>query len=195
MHNLFDLPFVSEQSFSPQRDNSGLYETLDHMSAEREVFEFLHGLARIVKPKLVLETGTWFGYSTLYLAHALKENGIGRLITIEQNIGHIEKARELWSKHGLSDTIESVCADSTQYLPPDPVDLCYLDCEHHIRIPIFKRLVKLGKIANNGLVVLHDTNHNPLDKQILELPFDRLTFNSPRGLTVFQIREDNCGQN
>lgn len=43
----------------------------------------LYGLVRVLRPKLVLETGTFEGYSTTELARALSANGGGRLETVD----------------------------------------------------------------------------------------------------------------
>jgi len=44
-----------------------------------EVAAFLHSFVRLVKPMIIVECGCGCGYSTLYIAQALKDNGYGKL--------------------------------------------------------------------------------------------------------------------
>src|SRR5690349_23866547 len=55
----------------------------DSMTAEVEVLEFLRCLVRTLKPQLVVETGTFMGISTLWIAEGLKANGFGKVLTCE----------------------------------------------------------------------------------------------------------------
>lgn len=54
--------------------------------AELEVCDLLYGLIRIVKPKLVVETGTFVADSAERIAQALVANGFGHLHTCDVNI-------------------------------------------------------------------------------------------------------------
>lgn len=45
--------------------------------------QLLYNLVRAVRPATVVEFGTSFGISTLYLAAAVRDNGTGRVITTE----------------------------------------------------------------------------------------------------------------
>ena len=46
----------------------------DHMGSEYEMGDFLYGLVRMAKPKLVVETGCYFGDTTAKIALALFHN-------------------------------------------------------------------------------------------------------------------------
>lgn len=59
------------------------YSSRDHMGSEYEMGDFLYGLVRMVKPELVVETGCYFGDSSLKIAQALLHNGTGELITCD----------------------------------------------------------------------------------------------------------------
>jgi len=43
----------------------------------------LYGLVRSLKPQLILETGTFEGYSTAEIARALQKNGTGHLVSVD----------------------------------------------------------------------------------------------------------------
>ena len=55
----------------------------DSMTAEFEVLEFLKTLVTTTKPELIVETGSFMGVSTLWLAQGLKENGFGKIVSCE----------------------------------------------------------------------------------------------------------------
>jgi len=51
--------------------------------SEVEMGELLYGLIRMLKPDLVVETGTYKGGATRYMARACKENDSGHVVTCE----------------------------------------------------------------------------------------------------------------
>ena len=51
----------------------------------------LHGLIRNIRPRLVIETGTFAGMSTMWIAAALQENGDGGEVHTFDDMGPIEK--------------------------------------------------------------------------------------------------------
>src|SRR5262245_38063786 len=53
------------------------------MAVELEVGELLNSIVRTIKPKIVVETGTHKGFSSLMIAQALKDNEGGHLYTID----------------------------------------------------------------------------------------------------------------
>lgn len=66
--------------------------------------KLLYLLARAQAAHLVLELGTLGGYSTVWLARALPEDG--RLITIEVDAHHAETARGNLEQAGVADRVE-----------------------------------------------------------------------------------------
>jgi predicted O-methyltransferase YrrM len=50
-----------------------------------EAGTLLYALARAIRPETVIEFGTSFGISTIYLAAAVADNGTGRVVTTELN--------------------------------------------------------------------------------------------------------------
>lgn len=59
------------------------WECPDETASENELGDLLYGLVRMLKPKLVVETGTYKGHATISLAHACFTNGFGRVITCD----------------------------------------------------------------------------------------------------------------
>jgi predicted O-methyltransferase YrrM len=82
------------------------WRMFDVQTAELEVLEFLKGLVTTVRPKLVVETGTFMGISTLWIAEGLKENGFGRVITCESDAVVYVRAKERIEASGLAGWID-----------------------------------------------------------------------------------------
>src|SRR3954451_9820606 len=64
---------------------------------------FLYTLAHATETGTVVEFGTSFGISTIYLAAAVRDRGEGRVITTELHSGKAQKARENLRAAGLLD--------------------------------------------------------------------------------------------
>lgn len=55
----------------------------ENWATETEVFDFLYGIVRMTKPERVLEIGTFEGDTAIAIGKALRENGVGNLITLD----------------------------------------------------------------------------------------------------------------
>jgi predicted O-methyltransferase YrrM len=66
---------------------------LDPVSAELEMAEFLHGFVRMLKPEIIVETGTYHGHTANFLGASVQMNGCGHVWTcdIERAIGHLQR--------------------------------------------------------------------------------------------------------
>ena len=71
-----------------------------------ETGRVLHLLVRVFEPKVLLEIGTSVGYSAIYLASALQENGHGKLWTIESHKKRFELAKLNIKKTGLKNIVQ-----------------------------------------------------------------------------------------
>lgn len=100
------------------------------LAVSRETGTLLYMLARNGRAKTIVEFGTSFGISTLYLAAALRDNGGGRLITSEFEPSKVERARANLAAGGLLDLVELRVGDALETLRvdlPDAIDLVLLD--------------------------------------------------------------------
>src|SRR5262245_3303601 len=91
---------------TPECPKPERWRMYDSMTAEVEVLEFLRTLVTTVKPELIVETGTFMGISTLWLAEGLQQNGFGKVITCEYDPVVFQKAKERIEKSGLADWID-----------------------------------------------------------------------------------------
>ena len=74
------------------------------LAITKETGELLNLLLHLKNAKNMLEIGTSVGYSAIWCAEAIAENK-GKIITIEQNQGKIDRAEKNFEKAGLSDFI------------------------------------------------------------------------------------------
>ena len=93
--------------------------------------KLLYLLARMAAARKILEIGTLGGYSTIWMARALPEDGC--LITLEANEKNASVARENFLRAGLSGKIELRLGKALDTLPQiasegrGPFDLIFVD--------------------------------------------------------------------
>lgn len=95
-----------------------------------ETGRLLYMLARSISAETIVEFGTSFGISTLFLASALRDNGGGHLITTEFEPSKVAMARQHLTEGGLIDLVEMRQGDALRTLSvdlPEQVDLLLLD--------------------------------------------------------------------
>ncbi|WP_261545882.1 O-methyltransferase [Burkholderia multivorans] len=100
------------------------------LPVSRETGVLLYQLARSTNARHIVEFGTSFGLSTLYLAAALRDNGGGRLIGSEFEPSKVAKARVHLAAGGVADLVEIREGDALQTLAgdlPESIDLLLLD--------------------------------------------------------------------
>lgn len=91
----------------------------------------LEVLARCVQAKKIVEIGTLCGYSAVFLANALPEDG--KLYTCEHSSHHTAVANEVFQSLGLSHKIEIKNGKALDTLPglesEGPFDLVFIDAD------------------------------------------------------------------
>lgn len=173
---------------SPER-----WHMYDSMTAEVEVLEFLRTLITTVKPELVVETGSFLGVSTLWIAKGLKANGFGKIVSCEFDPVVFEKAREKVSASGLAEWIELRNESSLEMRVEGMIDLFFSDSDMPIREQEVKRF--LPQMRSNGLILMHDASSHL--KVVRDAAFRMesegllscVFLPTPRGLVVAQKRE------
>jgi len=126
-----------------------------YIPVSRDQGRFLYLTARAVGAKRVVEFGTSFGISTIYLAAAVRDNGGGIVIGTElepskheRSVAHLEEA-------GLGEVVEVRLGDALETLKevPQPLDLLFLDGWKDLYLPV---LELLAPRLRPGAVVLAD---------------------------------------
>ncbi|WP_269541723.1 O-methyltransferase [Cerasicoccus fimbriatus] len=119
----------------------------------------LYSLIRSSGAKTVVEFGTSFGISTIYLAAAVRDNGAGQVITTEFIAEKADVARQNLTDAALVDLIDFRVGDAMQTLLnplPGPVDLLFLDGDKGMYVDIVKLLEP--KMRPGCLIVSDNTD-------------------------------------
>jgi predicted O-methyltransferase YrrM len=91
--------------------------------------EFCHMLCLALRARRVVEVGTSFGVSTLYLADAVRTNGGGVVIGTEYEPAKVAQARANFAAAGVADLIDLREGDLRETLKvvEGPVDFVLMD--------------------------------------------------------------------
>ena len=115
----------------------------------------LYLVARACGARHVVEFGTSFGISTIYLAAAVKDNGNGCVVSTEiEPSKHVRAVANL-KEAGLDGFADVRLGDALETLRevPEPVDLVFLDGWKDLYLPVLKLLTPR---LRRGAVVLAD---------------------------------------
>lgn len=119
--------------------------------------KLLHLLARLQGARRILEIGTLGGYSTIWLARALPDDG--HLITIEADLKHAEVARANISRAGLDAMVDLRVGRALETLPRiaaeggGAFDLTFIDADKQ-SIPEYFRFAL--KLSQRGSLIVVD---------------------------------------
>jgi predicted O-methyltransferase YrrM len=113
-----------------------------YVPVSRSQGQMLYLIARSIDARRMVEFGTSFGISTLYLAAAAKDNGGGRVIGSEIEPSKHAKAQEHLREAGLDPFVDVRLGDALQTLADvdAPIDLVLLDGWKDLYLPILKLL-------------------------------------------------------
>ena len=132
------------------------------LAVSRETGLLLYMLARSGGASTIVEFGTSFGISTLYLAAALRDNGGGVLITSEFEPSKVARARANLTAGGLIDLVEIREGDALQTLSvdlPETIDLVLLDGAKAL-YPEILSLVE-SRLRPGALIVADNADYSP----------------------------------
>jgi predicted O-methyltransferase YrrM len=156
LHAQSDAEIEETDAYFARRERDG---TLDHehycdddmhrflsdkmVALDRDKAEFCYLLCRSLRATRVVEAGTSFGISTLYLAAAVRDNHVenGVVIGTEHESGKVQVARENFRQAGLNEFIELREGDLRQTLQDvgGPVDFMLVDI-WDVALPALERV-------------------------------------------------------
>jgi predicted O-methyltransferase YrrM len=118
----------------------------------RATGDFLRALAVGRGAKAILELGTSYGYSTLFLADAARQAG-GTVLSIDVDPAKQEHAAAMLARAGLADFVRFRSGDALEVLAdePGPFELVLLDVWKSAYVDCFEALYP--KLAEAGIVV------------------------------------------
>ena len=115
-------------------------------------------LIQEMKARAILEVGTSYGYSTVFLAEAARATD-GIVTTLELHSRKIEYARTQIAKAGLAEFVDFKVGDALETLRelPGPFDFVLLDLWKDLYIPSFDLIYP--KLAAGALIVADNMLH------------------------------------
>ncbi len=118
--------------------------------------QFLSILIHAIQAQNVLEVGTSNGYSTIWLAAALKETG-GRLITLEFDLKRATEAQAHLKEANLEENVEIRIGNALDEIPKCSAtfDLVFLDAQKDEYLRYLE--LALPNVRAGGLIVADDT--------------------------------------
>ena len=90
---------------------------------------FLSMISKLVNPEIVVEVGTYTGYSCLCLAEGLKKNG--KIITIEKDEEFASIAKKFFDRSKYKEKISLLIEDATTAIEniSEKIDLAFIDAD------------------------------------------------------------------
>lgn len=113
--------------------------------------QFLAMISKMCQPKLILEIGTYTGYSAIYLAQGLAKGG--RLITIDINEELEQMANRYWAEAGVSEKIDHRIGNGLELIPDidGPFDLVFIDADKKNYSNYYDLII--DKMAPGGIIL------------------------------------------
>ncbi len=144
------------QSVHPQQKATMLSDALLPISKDNG--RFLYSVARSISAKHIVEFGTSFGISTIYLAAALHDNGGGLVISSELDSSKVAKATQNVVDAGLSEFVEIRGGDALQTLGNlhKMIDLLFLDGWKDLYLDVLH--LTLGNLRTGAVILADDIN-------------------------------------
>lgn len=130
-----------------------------------ETGQLMHILATSLKAPNILEIGTSYGYSGIWLADAARQSG-GRVTTLELQDYKSNYARDMAAKAGLSAHINFQIGDAVQLIAalPFKIDFVLLDLWKDMYVPCLEAF--LPKL-NPGAIIVADNITRPGGEEVL----------------------------
>jgi predicted O-methyltransferase YrrM len=124
------------QSLSHEERNERLNEFL--LPVGEEVGIFINSLAKSAKSQTILEIGTSYGYSTIWLAEAAKATG-GKVISLEISAEKASFAQQKLEEAGLSEFVEFRVGDALETIEKatETFDFVLVDVWKELYLPCF----------------------------------------------------------
>jgi len=148
--------------------------------------KLLELISKMIRPKFILEIGTFTGYSAICLAKGLTEEG--KLITIERNDELLEIPKRYFQKAGLDEKIEIITGDALEIIPKlkQTFDLVFLDADKKNYVELYELII--DKVTSGGYIIADNvlwygkvlTKASPSDKETIAIQnFNNLVKNDP----------------
>jgi predicted O-methyltransferase YrrM len=155
LHYLPQLPrLLTGKGIHWDRTKTDFYRD-KYVPIEPDQGNLLYLIARSIQAKTIVEFGTSFGISTLYLAAAVRDNGGGKVIGTELIPEKVTQARTNIAEAGLEPYVDIWEGDALETLKHlnQPVDMMLMDGWADLAIEILKLV---DPFIRSGGVILSD---------------------------------------
>jgi predicted O-methyltransferase YrrM len=133
------------------------------ISISRDQGWLIYQMCRSLRARRVVEFGTSYGVSTLYLAAAVRDNGGGTVIGTEIEPSKAQSARAHFAEAGLENLVELREGDALQTLVDcgGPVDFLLVDGSPKLARPVIELMA--SQLKQGAMVVCDNVGHFPRD--------------------------------
>ncbi|TBU88482.1 O-methyltransferase [Phytopseudomonas dryadis] len=130
-----------------------------------ETGQLLNILARSLQAPTILELGTSFGYSGIWLAEAARASG-GRLVTMELHGYKSAHAQEMSTRAGLASCVDFKVGDAVQMIGelPGRLDFVFVDLWKDLYVPCLEAFYPR---LNPGAIIVADNMLRPGSEDVL----------------------------
>ncbi|MDQ2865366.1 MAG: O-methyltransferase [Candidatus Eremiobacteraeota bacterium] len=163
----------------------------------RETGRFLSVLVRMMQANRILEIGTAFGYSTLWMA--LAQPPAGKIWTIDPDYERTEVALSYFRRAGEDDYITVFNQDAAELLPTFPqrnLDIVFIDADREryreyldLTVPMLKRsgIVVVDDCLLNGRIVNQSPEQDDRDVGIMRAFNERFLTHPDLDATILPL--------
>ena len=140
-----------------------------------ETGKMLYWLLRVLEPEVALEIGTSVGYSALWMASALEENGKGRLFTVESHEERFKRAQENIAEAQMGYRVVQLKGHAPEIFHentalPEVIDFVFFDATKQEHQSYFDTI--FPRIPSGGMMVVDNVNSHrfgPMEKFIKKM--------------------------
>lgn len=204
---------VNEGNHHPHvpEEQANLFSAPDSGATEIEYLTLLYAFARCMKPRHVLETGTYRGHGTLAIAQALQDNNVeAEFSTVERSASMLAQARQMVNGQNCGALVRWFEANSLDFIKEyegPQFEFVFLDSDTDVRAAELQLLLERDLLQEGCIVCVHDTSrlreksqpsfvNTPMIKALDEIEFDEdnnfglhgaFEFPFSRGLRAFMF--------
>jgi predicted O-methyltransferase YrrM len=154
-------------------------------------------IAKMIRPKRILELGTYTGYSAICLAEGLKDGG--ELITIDKNDELHEMVKRYIDLSGNVERIKPLLGNAMELIDQleGEFDLVFIDADKSNYLNYYEKLIDrmpsgayilIDNVLWSGKV-LHEAKPNDLDTQVLQQLNQRVVRDERVEVVLLPIRD------
>lgn len=118
----------------------------------------LRMISHMVRPRRVLEIGTFTGYATICLAEGMAEDG--RLHTIDRNEELADMCHRYWEQAGVDDRITLHTGKAAELIPglQEPFELVFIDADKENYSLYYDQII--DKVPPGGIILADNVLYN-----------------------------------